>query len=354
MSVFYYSGRPGAGKSYGAVEHLLIPAAKEGRAIVTNLALAPGFAEAFRAPVIPVPEDVAGQAAAFWATLPPGCLVVIDEAWRFFPAGIAANKLPEQVREALTMHRHRLDEEGRSQQWVLISQNPSQVSKFVRDLVEQHYRITKLSAVGAHTKFRVDVYEGVELDETKRIRQIFGSYSAEVWQWYRSHTLAVAGADQVDEQAIDKRGSIWRSGWVRFGFPAAALLLAFGVFQVFSFFGSFMGGGAEAAPAAGAAPSGVHQPKAAPSSPIVQKVAERPEKPLSVSWRLAALVQSETDGRLFVLLEGQNGRTRMAPKGVCEEVHRDWVCVVEGERVTSYSGGQSPSVGQAIVGGINK
>ncbi len=352
--MLFYSGLPGAGKSYGAVEHLLIPGAREGRTIVTNLPLVPEFTAEFGVPVVGVPADVVeGREPEWWLSIPPGALVVLDEAWRFFPAGISANKLPESVREALTMHRHRVDEQGRSQQWVLISQNPTQCSKFVRDLVEQHFRITKLAAVGASKKFRVDIFEGVELDADKRIRQIFGEYSPGIWRWYRSHTGAVGSLGQVDESAIDRRGNVWASGWVRFGFPAAAALLLWGVYSVVGFFGSAVQGGGtvEAASAAGNVPASPGARVSEVRGPVVlpSQVAL-----LSKDWRIAAELRSEDQKQWAIYAVDQRQVVRRLPPKDCLRVEGSVECVVDGERVTVFSGSGRPSVGEALVGGLAK
>lgn len=351
--MFFYSGLPGAGKSYGAVEHLLMPAAKEGRPICTNIVLTDAFREAFPVQVLGVPSEV-GDQVEFWREIPPGALVVLDEAWRFFPAGISANKLPESVREALAMHRHRVDEQGRSQQWVLISQNPSQTSKFVRDLVEQHFRITKLSAVGARSKFRVDVYEGVELDESKRVRQIFGSYRPEIWAFYRSHTASVSGTGEgVDESSVDKRGTVWRSGWVWFGFPVVGVLLLWGASTLVGFFpGTNERAGAQAARAAVAAgprPSG----EVAPAREKVQLSAAVTGKPLSTVWRIAAELRSEESTKSWVVLVNDRDQLRRVSAGACIREDGQTICEVDGEKVAPFTGVKS-SLGQAIVGGIGK
>lgn len=330
MSVFLYSGLPGAGKSYGVVEHVLIPAAKEGRVLVTNLPLVPEFSTEFRCVVLPVPSEDAG-----WSQIPAGAVVCIDEAWRFFPAGVQANKLPEAIREAFAMHRHKVDESGRSQQWVLVTQQAAQVSRFVRDLVEQHFRITKLAAVGATKKFRVDVYEGVEVEESKRIRQIYGSYNSEVWRWYKSHTASEAVSSGVDESAIDKRGSVFNSMLVKFGLPAAVLMLVLGGFRLADWFG--VTGQAVAAPAAAASVTAnssvgaVTAPGAAsPTLPGSPKESTR--------WRIAAELAMANGSRQVVLLEDGQGRHRRVPAKSCIRVDSELSCSVDGENVTFYSG----------------
>lgn len=335
MSVFLYSGLPGAGKSYGVVEQILIPAAKAGRVICTNIALVSEFASEFRCVVLPVPSEDAG-----WAEIPAGAVVVIDEAWRFFPAGVQSNKLPEQIREAFAMHRHKVDADGRCQQWILVTQQAAQLSRFVRDLVEQHFRITKLAAVGATRKFRVDVYEGVELEESKRIRQIYGAYSADVWRFYRSHTASESGRSGADEGAIDKRGSVLNSWLVKFGLPAALVMLVFGGFRLAEWFGvSGDAGEAPAEPAATMQPSGgvvgLKGVPAGASPPAVRKESAR--------WRIAAeLARTDGSGQL-VVLEDASGRHRKVPGKWCIRVEGELTCEVDGEVVTFYSGTPSRS-----------
>lgn len=344
MSIVLYTGLPGAGKSYSVVQYVLIPAAQEGRVIVTNVPLSDDFASHFGAVVRPVPsvDDAEG-----WRELPPGAVICFDEAWRFFPSGVQANKIPEFIREAFSMHRHRVDSEGRSQQIVLVTQQSSQLSRFVRDLVEQRFNMVKLTAVGVRKRFRVDVYDGAEVVESSRVRQIFGSYSAEVWRWYRSHTAGENGAAVVDEKPVDRRGNLLLSGLVKFGIPFGIVAVLYGVYGMSQFFdGAYdpaiqrekekVAKLAEGSSAVAGKAGGVN----GAGHSVTQTVAQRPEVRESDRWRIAAVVQGEKDSRLLVLLEDGAGRVRYAPAGVCEFVSREWSCLVDGERITSYSGGQ--------------
>lgn len=328
MSIVLYSGLPGSGKSYAVVEHVILPAAKSGRTIVTNIPLVEDFDLEFGCVVLPLPSEPSG-----WLDLPAGAVIVIDEAWRLFPSGLQANKLPEALRESFSMHRHKLDDEGRSQQIVLVSQKASGLCRFARDLVEQHFLITKLTVVGASRKFRVDVFEGIETETRKaqHIRQIFGSYSESVWRYYKSHTGSESGVEGMpDEKSIDQRGSVWRSKTILLGVPFAIAFLVFGGLRIYSLFS----GGDESAPA-GAAKS-TPAVGAAVKSEVSVKGANTGA--VSTGWRIAAEI-SEVDGsRHIVVLEDASGRHRRISGKVCIREDGELSCDVDGARVTYYSG----------------
>ena len=98
MSILLYSGLPGSGKSYGAVENVILPALKKNRIIVTNLKLKMGYlADDFpKAKVIQFEMD---QELGFFTFDNPlfqdnkGAVFVIDEAARYWPAGLRQNQL---------------------------------------------------------------------------------------------------------------------------------------------------------------------------------------------------------------------------------------------------------------------
>lgn len=218
MSIFAYTGLPGSGKSYSVVEHQVLPALKAGRLVVTNLPLKrdlicadlgidPGMLREFPA------EAIAAEPDRIFDAAPSGCVLVLDEVWRMFPAGLKANKVPEAFRTVFAEHRHRVDASGASMQIVLVTQDLAQISAFARQLVETTFRTSKLSTLGLNTRYRVDIFNGPVSGPnppvSSAIRQSFGRYRKEVWRYYTSHTQSQSDQDGADEAAVDKRANIF-------------------------------------------------------------------------------------------------------------------------------------------------
>lgn len=243
MPITAYSGLPGHGKSHSVVEHVILPALKAHRCVVTNVALKwDKVREAF--PGCDLREfdieAVKREPASIESAAPPGCILVIDEAWKLWPQGQSAKDVPQPFRAILAEHRHRVDALGNSMQVVIVTQDLAQVGKFARDLVEETFRTVKLTSLGSSKRYRVDVYSGpvagANPPQGKRVRQLFGRYRAEVWQWYQSHTMSESGEAGADESKVDGRGVIWRSPvwWV--GGLVVLGCLGYGVYGVMSFF----------------------------------------------------------------------------------------------------------------------
>jgi zona occludens toxin (predicted ATPase) len=235
VSILAYVGMPGAGKSYGVVAHQILPALKAGRIVVTNV---PVFADLLRkdipgAQISEFPaERVALQPELILEMVPPGAVFILDEVWRLFPSGVKANQVPTPFKSFFAEHRHRMDVAGNSTQIVLVTQDLAQIGAFARQLVEQTFRITKLSTLGIpmSSRYRVDTYAGPQAGPNppaaSRINQMFGRYDKKVYQYYQSHTQSEAGADTApNEDKIDKRANMFnRPFYKALPFVAAAFI----------------------------------------------------------------------------------------------------------------------------------
>jgi zona occludens toxin len=237
MSILAYTGLPGSGKSYSVVEHQIIPALKAGRRIVTNLAVhADRLNESF-----PDGElitfnvaEVQGEPDKILELVTPGSVLVLDEVWRLFPAGVQTAKIPEAYKKLLAEHRHMVNSKGESCQIVLVTQDLAQISSFAVQLIEQTFRTVKLGLLGMNKSYRVDVFpgpvKGPSPSMQRRIREIYGRYRKEVFSYYNSHTMSeAAGEGGADESKIDKRGNLLRSPAFIAGGVIAVLLFVFSI-----------------------------------------------------------------------------------------------------------------------------
>ncbi|MFK2904961.1 hypothetical protein ISP17_13450 [Dyella ginsengisoli] len=123
MPIQLRTGLPGAGKTLGAVEHLIELSQREPHRPryqhgITDLK--DGLA---------IPLDV--EQVKDWQSLPPNSIIMIDECQKLMPAKRGAIDSPQWVRD-LSTHRHLgLD-------FILITQHPSLIDKYVRTLVDVH------------------------------------------------------------------------------------------------------------------------------------------------------------------------------------------------------------------------
>ena len=217
MSIVAYTGLPGSGKSYTVVEQQLLPALKAGRLVVTNLpvyrdlvcqdlGVNPSMLREFPA------EAVAAEPEKIFEAAPNGCVLILDEVWRLFPAGLRSNKVPEPFRTVFAEHRHRVCSSGQSMQIVLVTQDLAQIAAFARQLVETTFRTQKLTSIGQRGRFRTDIFQGAvsgpNPNPQSALRQIFGRYQQQVYRYYKSHTQSDAEGDGADESPVDKRANV--------------------------------------------------------------------------------------------------------------------------------------------------
>ncbi len=214
-----YVGLPGSGKSYGVVENVILPAAKEGREVWANIPLND---EEFEKAGLPTPvyfdtDDIKKTENWFSEVLPPGVVIVLDEVWRLWAAGTAASRIDETHRAFLAEHRHLVGDDGYSTEIVLVTQDLSQVASFARNLVNTTYHAEKLSRVGSSKRYRIGVYHGPvtgpKPPASKRDNELYGKYKAEVFKFYKSHTKSKHGAG--NESRVDTRDNTLKGGQIK-------------------------------------------------------------------------------------------------------------------------------------------
>lgn len=339
MAIYGYVGKPGAGKSYLTVAEVIVPALKAGRVVYHNMQLREAELRALcghGGRLVSFDPDCTAEELC--AGAPPGALVVIDESVRYWPAGTKANRVPPDQLEFFTKHRHRVGDDGRATDIVVICQElGSQCAAFIRELVEFTYRAVKLSALGMSNRYRVEVYEGaVKGDrppQSRLVRKTVGRYDKRFFRCYVSHTQSRRGV--AGEELRDSRASVWRS-WQVYAAGCALLLCPLMVwasiheFRNLSHVGSSRARRAEHSEASRAA-------EPATGTPVAHPVAAAPRRPaVSDEWRVAGVIRI---GRLVrVVLQGDSF-SRVVPVSACRrDAFRQWTCHVDGQVVTEWSG----------------
>lgn len=347
MSIVGYSGLPGSGKSYGVVENVIIPALQAGRHIITNIPLKVGrLSDDYPQGKVTIFDNRDAESDPDFFSLeshPGGVIWIIDEAWRFWKSGMKSVNIPQNQKEFFTEHRHMVGEDGRTNEIVLVTQDLQQLCAFVRDLVEETYRAVKLTAVGQKNRYRVDVYQGGVTGQKpgKPMRQLYGKYKPEIYQYYKSHTRNKTDFAAGMEEKADDRANVLKHPLIKYGVPAAILVILFGVSKVYDYFTRYQS--EDAAPVADQSPASV----SAGSSQVVSRtIPQRPGRslhqvkfevedswlPLSDKWRIVG----EVNGVYWVW--GDSG-TRKIHSRVCSRTVKtgEPYCVIGGKLVTYYS-----------------
>lgn len=335
MSIVAYTGLPGSGKSYAAVQHQIIPALKAGRIVVTNIPLKidlirndipkSDMGRPVDLRVFPL-ETIATQPELMAEAVPPGAILILDEVWRLFPSGTKANQVPEQFRSFFAEHRHRVDAAGNSTQIVLVTQDLAQIGSFARQLVEQTFHVVKLSTLGIplSNRFKVSMYagpvSGPNPPVSGRIREVFGKYDKRVWQYYTSHTQSEAGEGiGPNEKGVDARANIFKRP---FFMMMPVMLAAFAVIIYWK--GGYLLDKYHKKPEAvqtGPSASGATVPvsTAQPSTSFFGTALAKVEG--AGSWKVTGILQnlSSMERSYAVLTDGKGGIARV-PLGKCQVI----------------------------------
>lgn len=144
--IYQAIGDVGAGKSSYLVERVLLPALAQGREVWTNLRLTDNpltkAANYFADFLAVIPDvTVAGDYRPRPGAIPPGALVIVDEAGLALMSGLGeATNSPAmknayvRMRAYLAQHRHFCDAKGRSTDIFFAAQCSSQITAQVRNL----------------------------------------------------------------------------------------------------------------------------------------------------------------------------------------------------------------------------
>lgn len=207
MALSLYVGPPGSGKSYEAISSVVLPAFKSGRSIVTNIkGVRPDYWEANIEPakgcdqgtITVVDEDFfrdelnyplmtkGGEVAASGA-IPPGALVVIDEAYTVFPTGAARETgVTPRMIEYVRTHRHFVSADGVASDLVLISQDVMSLHPRIRAVAEFVATVKNMRYLGLAKRYRVNVFSSWRMNKASAIGEAHRRYSPDVFKLYKS------------------------------------------------------------------------------------------------------------------------------------------------------------------------
>lgn len=344
MAIHAYVGKPGHGKSYGVVEHVVIPSLKQDRHVITNIPLSiDDLLATYGGKITQLPADWY-ELTDLAEIIPPGSVAIIDECWRRWPAGQNVNHANLTDKSLLAEHRHRVDDRNNSMRVVLVTQDLAQISSWVRLLIETTYRIRKFTK----KRFKVDIYTGAVTGDSpsksKLIRTTAGTFKSSVYSFYKSATQSNSG-DVGDESSADGRSSIFRSFGLWSALGAFIFCIGIGWYFVHRFFTTDQPGVKH--------PASVSAPK---------KTIVSAEPPVSTTWRLVGFVHpskpdpsSKAVSEAVALVADNNGNTRYISFSHCRYFpdFTEAYCLVDGFKITNWSLKKpNPITGGLIGGGL--
>lgn len=345
MSIYGYSGKPGAGKSYSVVADVIIPALKAGRTIYHNMLLHDGALRAqagHGGKLIQFDPDCTAQELVDGAPL--GALVVIDESGRYWGAGMKANQVPPSQFEFFSKHRHRVGDDGVATDIVIICQEfGSQCAAFIRELIEYTYFCVKLSAIGLNRRYRVEVYSGCIKGDSppsrKMVNKSVRKYRKEIYACYVSHTQSARGV--AGEEIHGKGVTVWSNWKVRSGIVAVAVVIPLLAWTAYSAVTGFRESSIENSKAGPTAARAEHSEARAAVAP--RTVVVEPASRASVEWRLAGDIT--INARRVFVVDGERGSRFVSPHDCKRDSAGNFTCTVDGMMVAEWTGPAVPVIG---------
>lgn len=352
MPINAFGGGPGTGKTYGVVEHVILPAIAEGRFVLTNIdglnvdAIydyvvekygkldkiicvghirscgrgRPGDDDFFPGESsldnpCAVPDLVTDRVVG-------GDLVVIDEATRYWPMGEKASKAAQFF---FREHRHFSNELGQTCDLVVIDPDLMLLNRHLRGKIELSSITHKPKGLGLN-KYTVRMYRQCKL--TGKPQSIGGPYAfkPEVYALYRSYSH-----EGAKETAIDGRQNILRSKFLWSYVAFLVLVLSAAGYFLWGYFHP----SAPVVADSGVVPAVLTHVPGQMHSPSAISAPGAATPRISEQWRLVGSYSGP--GGAWVVLADPDGRIRMESPSVFTG---GLVAVgqVDGATVTRYSG----------------
>lgn len=231
MPINAFGGGPGTGKTYGVVEHVILPAVAKGRFVLTNIdglntdAIYQYVVDNFYTGKIfcighirtcsrgrpgedgffPGDDSLDKPChvpAANIDVVVGGDLVVIDEATRYWPMG---EKVSKEAQFFFREHRHFANVLGHTCDLVVIDPDLMLLSRPLRGKIELSSVTHKPKALGMN-RYTVRMYRGCKL--TAKPQSVSGPFpfKPEVYALYKSYSH-----EGAKESAVDSRQNIFRN-----------------------------------------------------------------------------------------------------------------------------------------------
>jgi len=210
MALNFYCGSPGAGKTYHVVKEVVIQALLNKKNIITNLPLKTAeiykaFPQLFEQAnyIQIIKEDrikeihkiVDTDKYADW-------IIIIDEAHDYWPSNEAMKD--DNFKSWLSQHRHKF------QNIVMITQDFSNINKFVRSMVQERFEFEKNESKGSEKSYMQDFFLK---QSKKRVDRKICRYDPKYYQFYRSHDVGMEEAG-FKEERVGKKMNLMKKPFI--------------------------------------------------------------------------------------------------------------------------------------------
>lgn len=348
MAISAYVGLPGHGKSYEVVKSVIIPAILSGRRVVSNIyGLNKQLIEEYclskdknlspdNLGELVVIDNDACLGVDFYpyknaidnniqTFCKAGDLIIIDEAWRFFPK---KEKINDNHFSFLSEHRHFTDDSGISCDFVILNQDLTNLQRELVERIETTYKMTKLVAAGLKNRYRVDVFSGNKCWKTAKTASYQEKYDKAIFPLYKSYETG-----DGRELVTDKRQNALSKSSLKYMSLIAILIFGFSFYKLFTFFNPKQ--------------ETIQEPLQEQQDSIMQDskpVFEQQNDviqmqvivPLSTQWRITGELQKS--GKSFVILSDNQGNLRLEPRSSFNFSGRMLEGMIDNQRVSYYSG----------------
>lgn len=342
MPINVYTGLMRSGKSYEVVSQVILEAIAQGRRVVTNVdgingelirayvaekrKVDPGKLgevlhvtneDVFRPNFLPYYDDA--KNAHTDTVVQPGDLVAIDEAWRFWGADC---KLLKEHKSFFLEHGHFTHATtGVACDLVLMIQDMGTLHRFVKNVVAFSFRTHKKVSFGMGNTYSVVMWEGSKMNKQTRIGDWVRRYNKEIFPLYSSFK---GGADGKTVN-VDKRQNILANPRL---WGVVTLCVVGGIWGFRNVWGFFH-------------PQQDKLPQVEAANKPINAAPLGSDSPLGLpnfsnQWRIAGRFARGNEA--FVVLLDQSGRVRLESPSLVSGTGMLAVGVVDGQRVTAYSG----------------
>lgn len=214
MPISAYVGLTGSGKSYNAVNSVIIPALRSKRKVFTNIPMHNDICEKeLGSKVVEFEtQDLVDNPNWFTEVFESGSIFVFDESWELWPAGMTASKILMQHKTFIAKHRHDVNKDGFSTEIVFVTQDLTLMATFSTKLIDYTYVSNSLDHLGFKFRKRVDVYQGayngLKVSASKRLREfqitIKWENKGDAGRYYVTNTNSDS-TGEITESRSDKR-----------------------------------------------------------------------------------------------------------------------------------------------------
>lgn len=366
MPINAFGGGPGSGKTYGVMEHVILPAVAKGRFIITNIeglndeAIYQYVAEKFyKGKIIcighirccdrnaPGEEDFfPGSESLDKPCATPrldekkvcgGDLVVIDEATRYWNSDA---KVQRQHAYFFREHRHFANELGHTCDLVVIDPDLSLLARAIKGKIELASVTHKPKEIGLN-RYVVNLYRGVRT--SGKPTSTLGPYKFQeaIYALYKSYSHS-----EAKEQAIDKRQNLLNNPRVFVYAGGLALLLGLSIWGLYSYYHhqmeKFSTATQESSPTARKSTESESPTSASHAGHFETSGSEK-----SSTLRVAGEVRLR--GQLWILVVDDAGAARLENPAAFVGQGTMIVGTVEGQKVATWTGSANRSL--SIAGG---